>query len=445
MGLQRFSPVGSGRMGVQHTLATVKGATLIEYGCMGHFNYALRNFAERFPDGCMMYSTHLSESDVTFGDMQRLRDAVDAIAEMTGPEAIFLTPSSTPELTGFDIMAAAAELSAEHPNIKFISFASGGFGATLCKGVDTSLDALAKALPEDFPRTSQPTFNIIGSNCDLYNYRADAEELVRLMRGCFNAAPICVLSSDTTLTGIKRMGGAHVNLVIRREGVGAAKRLRDRFGTPSVVGRPYGIEATVRWIRDIVAAIGLDADAVFVRREREEAAEAVKRAADSLHGAPELFIGAHADVAEGISAFCGAEMGLKIGATWCDDPYCRTEATPFFEENERIECLSRAKYILLADSELISHSGGKGVIIAGREGGRHGYSCDDAPLLGFRGAVNLARLIAEPPSLPDVFEMRGERGGGERGGRHGGHGGRHSEDHGGRSGMGDRRDRHGWR
>ena len=44
----------------------------------------------------------------------------------------------------------------------------------------------------------------------------------------------------STLEELSRAGGAHVNLVVSSTGLGAAKALRELFGTPYVVGVPVG-------------------------------------------------------------------------------------------------------------------------------------------------------------------------------------------------------------
>jgi len=59
-------------MGVQQAVATIRDAAFLEYGCMGHMNYAGKDYKERITDGCKVYSTHLSETDIALGDLKRL-------------------------------------------------------------------------------------------------------------------------------------------------------------------------------------------------------------------------------------------------------------------------------------------------------------------------------------------------------------------------------------
>jgi len=413
-------------MGVQQAVATIRDAAFLEYGCMGHMNYAGKDYKERITDGCKVYSTHLSETDIALGDLKRLYEAAETVITNDHPKALLLTPSSVPEMTGTDLGAVAMELSPLYPHTKIVSFESGGFGATVCRGIELALDTLARTLPVDCGKTADFTYNIIGSCYDLYNYRADAEEIVRMMWASFGAKPLCILTSDTDVDQIERMGGANLNLVIRKEGIKAATRLQDRFGTPMVCGRPYGTLQTRKWIGDIEETAGRESDRASIRRACTEVSGILETARRGAEGVPELFLGGNADIVGGIASFAEQELGLKIGAKWSDDPASVTADIPFFDEAKRMEALKAEQYLLLANAELITYSGKDGVVIAGTELAGKGLNIYAQPYVGLRGAANLAeRLIGN--AAPQG------RGGGKPGG-----GGRPSggsrPDGGGRSG-----------
>ena len=82
MGLHRFKPVPSGRMGILWSLAPIRNSALLEFGCMGHMLYG-RVFLNRagVTDACKLYSTHIDETDVALGGVARLNRAVADIAE----------------------------------------------------------------------------------------------------------------------------------------------------------------------------------------------------------------------------------------------------------------------------------------------------------------------------------------------------------------------------
>ncbi len=90
MGIHKFKPPMSGRMGVLWTLASIRDAALIEYGCMGHMQYG-RMFLNQagISRGCKLYSTHIDETDISLGDTRRLNRTIAQIVERDKPKIIF--------------------------------------------------------------------------------------------------------------------------------------------------------------------------------------------------------------------------------------------------------------------------------------------------------------------------------------------------------------------
>ncbi|PKK40720.1 hypothetical protein ABB02_00053 [Clostridiaceae bacterium JG1575] len=58
-----------------------------------------------------------------------------------------------------------------------------------------------------------------------------------------------------------------MNLVIRREGEAAAKYLKERYKTPYLMARPYGIRGTVDWLERLEQFFALPLDSAFIHRE----------------------------------------------------------------------------------------------------------------------------------------------------------------------------------
>ncbi|HWR56447.1 MAG TPA: nitrogenase component 1, partial [Negativicutes bacterium] len=200
MGLHRFKPPMSGRMGTLWTLASIRDAALIEYGCMGHMLYG-RVFLHQAGiwEACKLYSTHIDETDISLGDTGRLNRAIAEIIRRDKPKMVFLLPSSIPTVIGTDLPAVCEELQPAYRDVRLIPFGCGGFDICGHRGVQEALLLLAKTLPVDRKKTPLPTFNIIGSCADLFRFHADAEELVRIMAGTFGMQPLCVMTSDTSV------------------------------------------------------------------------------------------------------------------------------------------------------------------------------------------------------------------------------------------------------
>lgn len=401
MGLHRFKPLPSGRMGILWTLAAIRDAALVEFGCMGHMLYSGVTLKRAgVHNACKLYSTHIDETDIALGGTERLNHTIDNVVKRDQPRVIFLLPSSIPEVIGTDLPALCAELQPEYPGVRLLPFGYGGFNITHHRGVQEALLLLGKTLPTDVKRTQEPTFNIIGSCADLFRFQADAMELVRIMEGTFGIKPLCVMTSDTSIEEIKNMGGAHINLVIRREGEPAAKHLRQRFGTPYLLGRPYGIDGTTRWLEKIAQIAGLTADAAFLKGQREisrqQLASVMPSFSHIIRAHPEeavLSLGGHADVVRGILTFGCGELSLAKGTCWCDCPDMTSEDIPYFPEDEWTRAVQEHKKgYLMASGEALEWAGRNAELQISNPDIKWRLHPYEPPFTGFRGAVHLVNL-----------------------------------------------------
>jgi nitrogenase molybdenum-iron protein alpha/beta subunit len=401
MGLHRFKPLPSGRMGILWTLAAIRDAALVEFGCMGHMLYSGVTLKRAgVHNGCKLYSTHIDETDIALGGTERLNHTIDNVVKHDHPRVIFLLPSSIPEVIGTDLPALCAELQPEYPGVRLLPFGYGGFNVTQHRGVQEALLLLAKTLPADVKQTQEPTFNIIGSCADLFRFQADAMELVRIMEGTFGIKPLCVMTSDTSITEIENMGGAHINLVIRREGEPAAKHLQQRFGTPYLLRRPYGIDGTTRWLEQIAQIAGLTPDAAFLKEQREISRQQLASVMPSLRhiirAHPEesvLSLGAHADVVRGVLSFGCGELSLAKGICWCDCPDMTSEDIPYFSEDQWTQAIQEHKKgYLMASGEALEWAGRNTDLQISNPDTKWRLHPYEPPLVGFRGAVHLVNL-----------------------------------------------------
>lgn len=401
MGLYKLRPPMSGRMGTLRTLASIRGAALVEYGCMGHMLYG-RVFLEQVGvvDACRLYSTHIDETDISLGDTGRLHRTIAEIIERDHPEIVFLLPSSVPTVIGTDLPAICRELQLDFPAVPLLPFGAGGFDVFGYQGVREALLLLVRTLPRQTERTAQPTYNIIGSCADLFRFQADAEELVRIMEGAFGMSPLCILTSDTHVHDIERMGGAHINLVIRREGEAAAQHLREQFGIPYLSARPYGIQGTLRWIEQIAELCDWQPNREFVQAEAERAQSLLlpsRRVFQHIvRSHPEeaaVSLGGHADVVEGILAYAREEFSLSPGACWCDSPDMASADVPYYAEDEWMRVVTAHKQgVLMASGEALKWAGRSLENQISNPDVRWRLSPYDPPFVGFRGANHLAGL-----------------------------------------------------
>jgi nitrogenase molybdenum-iron protein alpha/beta subunit len=388
-------------MGILWTLSSLRDAAAVEFGCMGHLMYGgvtLENTGVR--GACRRYSTHIDETDIALGGTDRLVATVASVIERDSPRVIFLLPSSVPEVIGIDLPAEARQLQREYPDTLLLPFEYGGFEVTQHRGVQETLLRLVQVLPRDTSKTSRPTFNIIGSCADLFRFQADACEILRHMEGAFGMKPLCVLTSDTSIADIESMGAAHINLVIRREGESAARHLQERFGTPYLMGRPYGVKGTTRWTQNVAEILKTPADCDFMDRQLSEAkelfADITPRLRHLIQEHPEktrLSIGAHADVVRGILDFGCGELAFPQGICWCDNPDMAGDDIPYFAEEQWIEAIrTQKKGLLMASGEALEWANRNRMLQIANPDTRWRLNPHVPSFVGFRGALHLIDL-----------------------------------------------------
>ena len=403
MGLHRFKPMPSGRMGIFWTLASIKEAAVVEFGCMGHNLYSggsLRSYGIYEGYGAPLYTTYIDETDIAMGDTHRLDATIKQVIENDHPKVIFLQPSAVPEVVGMDMAAIAKLMQPDYPDTPIIPLCHGSFAISQHKGVEEALRILATEMPEDRERSEKPTYNIIGSCADLFNFGADELEIRRLMQGAFGMEKICVFSSNCSVTDIRNMGAAHVNLVIRREGIPAAKVLEKRFGTPWVYGRPYGEEGTTAWLKKVGEALGKEPCAAFIQAETDTLELMFDRPRRTLKNNqwsyPDeaiLTIGGHYDVVKGILEYASREMYLTPGEHWCDCPEMGDAEIPYYDESKWAPiCKEHDKGYLMFSGEALRWAGKNlSLQIANPDIGQRMHPWG-MPFVGYHGAAHLLNL-----------------------------------------------------
>ena len=184
MGLYRFKPMPSGRMGIFWTVSSIREAAVVEFGCMGHNLYSgslLRQSGIYEGYGAPLYTTYIDETDIAMGQTYRLEATLRRVVDTDHPKVVFLQPSAVPEVIGMDMYAIANLLAEEFPETKLVPLGHGSFAISQHKGVEEALLAIVKALAKDVPRTETPTYNVLGTCPDLFNFGADLAEIERMI------------------------------------------------------------------------------------------------------------------------------------------------------------------------------------------------------------------------------------------------------------------------
>ena len=251
MQLCKYYPVASDRMGIIWTLSSIEGACVIEFGPAGTTHYAVEGVGSlNGNDKAKIYSTHMDQSDVTFGKYDRLEKAIVEIDENIKPKYMFVMASSISSIIGADIESVCDTLK-NSVNAKLIPITTGGLKDDYNVGVEYMLTTLVKEITKDTQSTDINKYNIIGSNIDKYNYLSDVEELKRTMKELFNKDVNTVFTSDTSIESIENAANASLNIVVRKEGLKAAQYMKEKYNIPYIYNSLYGLSNMTNFIRSV--------------------------------------------------------------------------------------------------------------------------------------------------------------------------------------------------
>lgn len=257
MQLCKYYPVANDRMGTIWTLASIKGACVIEFGPAGTTHYAIEGIGSlNGRHEANIYSTHMDQNDVTFGKYDRLEQAIIEVDENIKPKYIFVMASSISSIIGTDVESVCFEL-ASKVKAKLIPITTGGLKHHYHIGVEQTLLLLVKNIVK--PADKDPMkYNILGFTMDRYNYLSDVEELKRMMSVLFNKEVQTIFTCNTTIEEIEQASSASLNIVIRREALKAAQYLEKIYGIPYIYHSLHGLENIMNFIQSITNIEGYE-------------------------------------------------------------------------------------------------------------------------------------------------------------------------------------------
>ncbi len=390
MGLYKYYSIPSDRMGALWTLLSIRGACILEFGTAGTTRFALNNFHKmKGVQNGQLYTTHLDENDIAMGDVSRMDKAIDDIVNEGLATNIFLMSSTVSSVIGIDLEAYCYIYREKYPQINFIYISNDGFKGEWTLGVKNTLETLVDNIPKEVNKSENFTYNIIGACADDYNYEVDCMEVDRIMKDGFNGENVCTLTSNTSIKEIENMGAAHLNIVMRSEGEEAAKVLGKKFGTPYVIGRPYGLKGTLEWIKKIEEAAKISINKEFLENEESLLKEKIDEGSLVLEN-KSICLSGHYDVVRGISAFLRDEIGININNIWCSSPSLSTEEVPFYEEKIWEEIILKGDYDILMGNGVVTNIGKEDCNKLQIDLPNLVYSRDEHvnnPYVGFKGAL----------------------------------------------------------
>ncbi len=359
MSLCRYLPTPSDRMAVMWSLLTVGDAVVLEYGPAGTTHYSMGLFgAMGISPNQALFTTHMSEDDVVMGDVTRLEEAILELDRNYAPKVIFVIASAITSVIGTDLKGVCHYMQAK-VKARLVAMENGGFKGDYTVGLREVQRMLVQELSGCGEGPSANTYNVLGASAGAYRIHSDLWELQDLMSRAFGFSCGAVPGVKASVDQLAAMGGARLNLVLRAEGLEAARWLKERYGTPYVYGAPYGYGGTEKWLKAVGEALGASVAPEVTSQLQEKKKEAMTfRMYASMYRnkphPPAAAIVGNYDTVVGLAGLCrelDITPDLLICAHTLKDIEEPAEGVVHFErERDTIDALRRLRsHLVMAD------------------------------------------------------------------------------------------------
>ncbi len=253
------STYSSDEFGICSALFELGGLVVMHDASGCNSTYTTHDEPRWYDTDSMIYVSAISEVEAIMGDDEKLLRDLEETAGDLHPKFIAIIGAPIPYMIGTDL-PAIAHLLEERTGIPAFGFPANGMNL-YTKGISDALYALVDrfCLPakdtENASETSDAPDLSAGrkkslTGCSRKMNILGATPLDLPAKGCvpaiwawaerFGFEKGASLSLETSLEEIVRAGEACVNLVVSYGGLAAARLLQKRFGTPYIVGIPFG-------------------------------------------------------------------------------------------------------------------------------------------------------------------------------------------------------------
>ena len=187
----------------------------------------------------LIFISGLTEIDAVMGNDEKfLSDIKEAAGELR-PKFIALAGSPIPFMNGTDFPALAKVLETE-TGIPAFAVPTNGMHDYVY-GAGKALEEIARRfVPEQMEdrNGSERTVNLLGATPLDFGPISKVEELKKNLEQ-YGWKVISTWAMEDSLEDLAQAGKAEMNLVISSVGLRAAKMLKEKYGTPYVIGTPY--------------------------------------------------------------------------------------------------------------------------------------------------------------------------------------------------------------
>ena len=362
-----------------------------------------------------LYTSHLSYGDILQGETGALKKTLQKVIAKE-PPAIFIVTSPTVEIIKDDVEGVVKELDYEkcvviRPPI----------GGTVHQGKEQGFLSLIP-LMDGKVQKREKSVNLIGPTCSVFNWKADLEELRRMLSH-IGVSVNAVITAGATLQQIVSAPAAMLNVCIYPSdcGVPFAQRMQEQFGIPYYAGTiPIGFGESARWLEEIASFFGLDG-AAYLKEEVENGFKLIRSGSVftvTLETPVALSLENHNTYAVGISAFFKHELGMNICLAAVGDEEAGKKVqevsntvllSPTIDEKKRHYQETSPLLILgnFYDLKVSKDLGFLNFIFADIPTISY-LATENGPYMGFRGASYLIQQVVNQVYINLFIETKGE-------------------------------------
>lgn len=290
----------------------------------------------------MVYISALTELEAVMGDDEKLiGDIIDA-ANNLKPAFIAIGGTPIPMMMGTDFKGIA-KIIEKRTGIPTFGFSTNGMHSYI-DGIGMALERIAtrfcpsSCAPLERKEGDRPAVNLLGVTPLDFSITGNVEKMVHLFET--NGFPvISCWAMGNTLQELSMAGKAHVNVVVSASGLPAAKKLKEKYGTPFVVGLPIGKEAVDKLFSLIEQAANTGRD-LYLQAESQTI---------SADDKPILIIGEQV-LASSLRCCLIEDLGMQNVVTLCplnpDKTLMGENALSVFEEEDIAKKVLEAKTVI---------------------------------------------------------------------------------------------------
>ena len=216
------------------------GGLLVMHDASGcNSTYTTHDEPRWFDHPADVFISALTETDAVLGNEQRLIDDITNAAASLKPEFIALAGTPIPMMMGCDYDGIAREIEAATGVVSFGVDTNGtddyiaGIGKAFVKLAERFVAPTAKRLPR--------TLNILGVTPLDFSVNGTAQSFDAFAENAgWKVLSNWAMGENASLPLIRFAGEASVNWVVSAGGLPVALWFAEHFGTPFVIGAPYG-------------------------------------------------------------------------------------------------------------------------------------------------------------------------------------------------------------